>query len=122
MTHDPYRVEPRKHLTAKQRMELFVRHGGVCCICGGKIDGVRERWIDEHKSPLWRDGTNDQENRAPAHERCAKIKTADEATARSKGREVAEKHFGARKAAGFRRPKGAKFDWAKGRYVRTADE
>lgn len=115
--HDPYYVEPRKPLTAKQRMEMFVRHNGICCICGGRIDGVREKWIDEHRKALWRDGTNDPENRAPAHVRCAQEKTSAEATERSKGRSIAEKHFGATRK-GWWKPKGAKYDWKAGRYRR----
>lgn len=95
--HDPYRVEPRKRLTDKQRLEMFVRHDGRCCICGGKIDGVHEMW-DEHVNPLWLNGDNSAENRAPAHVRCARTKTAAEATKRAKGRDVAERHFGAKRS------------------------
>ena len=36
-------------------------------------------------------------NRAPAHVKCAREKTDREATDRSKGRRVSEKHFGAKK-------------------------
>lgn len=99
MTHNPYYVEPRKPLTSKQRLEMFIRHNGICCICGFKIDGVREMW-DEHINPLWLAGDNSAENRAPAHVRCARQKTASEATDRAKIRSSAEKHFGAY------RPKG----------------
>jgi len=95
--HDPYRVEPRKPLTAKQRLKLFLEHEGVCCLCHNKIK-TGEPWIDEHVQPLWLEGTNDWTNRAPAHMECARQKTAREAKARAKGRRVAEKHMGARKA------------------------
>lgn len=123
MPHDPYTVTPRSRLSDKERLQLFVRHNGVCCICGGKIDAVRERWIDEHISPLWRDGTNESDNRAPAHEKCARAKTSAEATARAKGRSVAEKHFGAKKKSGFRKPPpGMKKDWKTGRLVKIDDE
>lgn len=97
--HDPYAVERRKPLTPKQRLKLFVEHEGRCCICHNKIDGVHEMW-DEHINPLWLAGDNSASNRAPAHERCAREKTAREAKTRSKGRKVAEKH------AGAHRPKG----------------
>lgn len=97
MIHDPYRVEPRKPLSPAQRLRMFVRHKGICCLCGHKIDGVREAW-DEHISPLWLAGDNSAENRAPAHERCARQKTKKEATERAKSRRIAERHFGARKA------------------------
>lgn len=95
--HDPYRVTPRKPLTDKQRLEMFIRHEGRCCICGGKIDGVHEMW-DEHVNPLWLNGDNSAENRAPAHVKCARAKTSDEATERAKGRDVAERHFGAKQS------------------------
>lgn len=97
MTHDPYAVTPRKRLTNKQRMELFLRHKGICCLCGLKIDGVREMW-DEHINPLWLNGDNSAENRGPAHVKCARAKTAEEATERADGRAVAEQHFGAKRA------------------------
>jgi 5-methylcytosine-specific restriction endonuclease McrA len=94
--HDPFAVEKRKPLTPKQRMQLFVDRGGVCCECGGKIH-VGERWIDEHIDPLSRTGTNALENRGIAHEKCARKKTSQEATERAKIRSVATKHFGAGK-------------------------
>lgn len=93
--HNPFAVEARKPLTPKQKLQMFLRHGGVCCICGGKIDSVRDAW-DEHQNPLWLAGDNSAENRAPAHEKCARQKTSTEATQRAKGRRVAAKHFGAK--------------------------
>jgi 5-methylcytosine-specific restriction enzyme A len=95
MTHDPYYVTPRKPLTAKQKLKMFVEHGGICCLCGTKIDGVKQSW-DEHVDPLWRDGTNDMQNRRPAHVDCARKKTAAEAQERAKGQRIAERHFGAK--------------------------
>lgn len=94
--HNPYAVEPRKPLTSKQRMAMFVRHNGICCVCGHTIDGVRQSW-DEHINPLWLSGDNKAENRAPAHAKCARVKTAGEATDRSHTRAVAERHFGAKR-------------------------
>lgn len=94
--HDPYAVEKRKALSPKQRMQLFVDRGGVCCVCKGKIH-VAEKWIVEHLDPLSRTGTNDLSNLDVAHEKCARSKTSKEATERSKIRSVATKHFGAGK-------------------------
>ena len=99
MIHDPYRVEPRKPMTPKQKLEMFIAHDGKCCICGGKIDGVREAW-DEHVNPLWLNGDNSASNRAPAHRTCAHTKTAKESGVRSEIRATAEKHFGAKKTKG----------------------
>lgn len=95
--HDPYAVERRKPLTDKQRMRLFVEHKGICCLCKFKIK-PSEKWIDEHFDPLWRNGGNELGNRGPAHERCAREKTRIETRERAKGRRVAEKHFGAKRA------------------------
>lgn len=97
MTHDPYKVTPRKPLTNKQRLQLFIQHAGICCICGDKIDGVKDMW-DEHVDPLWRTGTNDADNRRPAHTKCAREKTAKESQDRAKGRDMAEYHYGAKRA------------------------
>jgi hypothetical protein len=119
---DPYSVVPRIPLTPKQRLQQFIDHKGRCCICHGQIDGVREKWIDEHELSLWLGGGNELENRGIAHVICAKPKTAKEATDRAKVRRVAEKHFGATRPKGFRKPKGAKFDWSQGRYVRREPE
>jgi 5-methylcytosine-specific restriction protein A len=110
--HDPYRVEPRKPLTPKQRLQMFMRHKGVCCLCGLKIDGVRDMW-DEHINPLWLAGDNSAENRAPAHVKCARAKTAKEATERAKGRDVAERHFGAKRAKTKPMPGGRRSKWKK---------
>jgi 5-methylcytosine-specific restriction endonuclease McrA len=105
--HDPYAVEKRKPLTPKQRMQLFVDRGGVCCECGGKIH-VGEKWIDEHINPLSRTGSNNWDNRGIAHEKCARKKTSREATERSKVRSVAAKHFGAGKTSKGRPMAGTK--------------
>jgi len=85
--------------------------GGICCICGHRIDGVREMW-DEHVNPLWRDGSNDASNRAPAHFNCAKVKTAKEATERAKGRSFAEFHLGAKRSRSPM-PGGRRSKWKK---------
>jgi 5-methylcytosine-specific restriction protein A len=118
---NPYSVTPRRPLTDRQRLEMFLAHGGKCCICHGQIH-VGEKWLDEHELALCFDGTNDLSNRGPAHVVCAKPKTAKEATDRAKVRRVAEKHFGASRPKGFRKPKGAKFDWSQGRYVVRRDD
>ena len=111
MVHDPYAVEPRKPLTAKQKLQMFVKSKGVCCICGGQINGVKETW-DEHVNPLWLAGDNSAPNRAPAHAKCARAKTAAEATERASIRRKAEKHFGAHRSANPM-PCGRKSKWKK---------
>jgi hypothetical protein len=119
MTHNPYAVEIRKPLTAKQKLQMFVEAGGICCVCGFKIDGVKEAW-DEHINPLWLNGDNSAPNRAPAHEKCARAKTSGEAEVRAKIRNTAEKHFGAKKPkSSLSKKPGTKFNWRSGKYERT---
>lgn len=95
--HDPYYVEPRKPLTPKQKLKMFIAQKGVCCICKCRIDHVKEAW-DEHVNPLWLKGNNKAPNRSPAHAKCARKKTGKEAGDRSKVRTTAQKHFGAGKS------------------------
>jgi len=95
--HNPLDVGARKKMTPKKRMQVFVAHGGKCCLCDQRIL-VGDRWILEHIKPLWRDGDNDDANLAPAHEKCAKHKTKAEASQRSKVRSIGLKHMGAGKS------------------------
>ena len=110
--HNPYAVEPRRRLTAKQKVEMFLRHDGKCCVCGEKINSVHEAW-DEHVNPLWLNGDNTADNRAPAHEKCARDKTSREARQRSGVRKVAAKHLGARTPKTRPMPGSKKSPWKK---------
>jgi hypothetical protein len=38
----------RKAMTPQMRLKVWENHKGICALCSGKIDGVRERWIVEH--------------------------------------------------------------------------
>lgn len=96
--HNPYSVEPRKPLTPKQKLQMLLDAKGRCCICGGKINSVKDAW-DEHVNPLWLSGDNSAPNRAPAHAKCARDKTSKEAAVRSKIRRTAEKHQGAHRSS-----------------------
>lgn len=84
---------PRKPLTPTQRLRLFEAHKGVCCCCGLYIK-AGERWIDEHIIPLALGGTNDLENRAPAHEKCAALKTKDDMERIAKAKRQKRAHLG----------------------------
>lgn len=98
MKEDIYTGTKRKPLTPKQKLKLFVDKGGVCCLCGGKIDSVRDAW-DEHVIPLIDGGGNEIENRDVAHAKCAQGKTSKEASSRSRLRKAGQRHFGAKKKA-----------------------
>lgn len=65
----------RKKLTPTQRLRIWERDKGVCCLCGLKIDGIRDRWIIEHKRALELGGLDLSENMGVAHQSCADEKT-----------------------------------------------
>lgn len=98
---DIYTPTARKALTPKQRMQLFIDRKGTCCLCGNRIDGTREAWIDEHIIPLADGGGNELDNRGVAHEKCARVKTSRENVDRAHLRRAAEAHFGAKRRTGF---------------------
>lgn len=90
---DDVGTTPRKPLTPTQRLKLFEAHRGICCCCGAYIK-AGERWIDEHIIPLALGGTNDLENRAPAHEKCAALKTKDDMERIAKAKRQKRAHLG----------------------------
>lgn len=71
----------RRHISTKTRVQLFADHSGRCHICGGKIDGIHERWDVEHVIPPELGGADDPLNWAPAHVACHKAKTKKDAAA-----------------------------------------
>lgn len=106
---DVYKPTKRRSMTAKRRLKLFLEHKAVCCLCQGKIDGAREKWIVEHLTPLADGGLDEDDNCRPAHEKCAKKKTSGEATTRSRHRKAAQTHFGAKEKKGFTTNRAGKF-------------
>ena len=67
----------RNPLTKLQRSAMFERHKGLCIVCGLPIDKDKG-FIDEHIRPLGLGGTNNPDNRAPAHKFCAAKKTLED--------------------------------------------
>lgn len=60
----------RKPISTRERARLFMLHGGICHMCGHKIDGSKERWEVSHVIE-WRLTQDDSdENRKPAHYKC----------------------------------------------------
>jgi len=88
---------PRKPLTPRQRLALFEAHKGLCCICGLPIDYAKG-FVDEHIRPLGLAGSNDLDNRGPAHIHCAAVKTEGDLAAIAKAKRVKAKAIGARPA------------------------
>lgn len=84
----------RKSLSPMQRLKLFEDHGGICVVCERKID-AGEPWIDEHLRALGLGGSNDLDNRGPAHAHCADTKTRTEDIPRiAKAKRQKAKHLG----------------------------
>ena len=91
----------RKNMTPRLRLKVWEAHKGMCAICGGKIDGVRERWILEHMRPLALGGADDESNMAPVHEGCALAKTfgkSGDIAKAAKAKRVKTKHLGIKKS------------------------
>jgi 5-methylcytosine-specific restriction enzyme A len=88
----------RRRLSDTARVALFLRHDGICHICGSRII-VGERWEVEHVLPLAQGGEDDDTNTRPAHAKCHRVKTAKDAadTAKAKRREA--RHIGAHRSA-----------------------
>ena len=87
----------RKHVSTRDRLRIFEKHGGICHLCDLKIDGTREPWDVSHDIPLEMGGKDDDENRKPAHRACHRAHTAEvDAPAIAKSRRVRAKHIGAK--------------------------
>jgi 5-methylcytosine-specific restriction enzyme A len=86
----------RVRLSVKRKAELFTEHEGRCHICNGKIS-VGEAWDVEHPIPLANGGSDDEANWRPAHVKCHKRKTAEDAGKIAKTKRVRARHMGIRR-------------------------
>ncbi|WP_375553356.1 HNH endonuclease [Roseovarius mucosus] len=91
----------RRNMTPARRLRIFTAAGGVCHICGGKIDATREKWDADHVIALEISGDDSDDNLRPAHERChrgAGSKTSEDQRIIAKAKRIEAKHKGAKKA------------------------
>jgi 5-methylcytosine-specific restriction protein A len=93
---------PRRKLSPRDRLAVWEAHGGLCCICAGRIDGVRERWIVEHVRALELGGEDERANLRPAHEACAIDKTKTDHAMAAKAKRVKQRHIGIKRPSSFR--------------------
>lgn len=96
----------RRRISRTERAAIFLAADGVCHICGAKIDGGREAWDVEHVIPLAMGGEDGGDNLKPAHVKCHKPKTAEDAGKLAKAERLRLRHvLGVRKPPhpGFRR-------------------
>jgi len=84
----------RRTWSPRARRNLFLAHGGKCCVCGLPI--TFKNWIVEHRVPLSMSGADDLSNIAPAHAHCAREKTSAEAGPRAKADRQGAVHVGAK--------------------------
>lgn len=91
----------------------------TCAGCGLHIDPVRDAWIADHYV-RHAEGGNDEQTH-PLCKRCNAAKTPTDIKAVAHGKRMGERHFGVKRSKGFAKPKGAKFDWSQGRYVRDSE-
>lgn len=100
----------RRTWTAKRRLAVFERDGGVCHICAQKIL-VGEAWDLEHRVPLALGGDDDEGNVHPAHVTCHKGKSAQDAANLAKANRVRAKHKGAKPQPRHRLPGSKGSGW-----------
>ncbi len=101
----------RRSLSTRERVRLFTLHGGICHLCGGRIDGAREAWEIEHVLALALGGDDSDENRHPAHVKCHKGKTADDVGRIRKADRAKARHIGAKAKPRRRLPGGRDSGW-----------
>lgn len=86
----------RKAMSPTRRLRIWEAHSGQCVICGGAIDGVRDKWIIEHVRALALGGEDADTNCGPAHSACADTKTKGDMSRITKAKASKAKHLGIR--------------------------
>jgi len=94
----------RKAMSPARRLRIWEAHGGICILCEAKIDGVREKWIIEHKRALVLGGADDDDNCGPAHETCRRVKDKVDVADGAQAKRRKARHLGIRKASTFPKP------------------
>lgn len=87
----------RRSMSPSRRLRIFEAHSGACCLCGQKIDGVREKWTVEHIRALGLGGEDEDSNCAPAHETCRREKDKTDVAMIAKAKAMKRAHIGIKK-------------------------
>jgi 5-methylcytosine-specific restriction enzyme A len=86
---------PRKKISNKERAEIFMREKGKCHLCGIVIHPGQAWDVSHPETGLWAGGSDDRTILKPAHRKCHRDHTREEAMQRSKEARVRQKHIGA---------------------------
>lgn len=101
----------RRRISAKERLAIFTASDGVCHICGGKIDGGRERWDVEHVIPLNLGGEDGGDNLKPAHPACHAGKSKIDARNAAKAKRMRQRTSGVHRQPRQRLPGSRGSGW-----------
>jgi hypothetical protein len=96
----------------------------TCHWCGGRIRPAIEPWRADHIERHAEGVAESATNLWPIHKACDANpggKAGQDSSAVAKGKRVMEKHFHIREKKGFYKPKGAKYDWARGGYRKETE-
>ena len=101
----------RIRLSTTERLRLFNLHGRCCHICGGAIDGARERWEIDHVIPWALSHDDRDQNRQPVHFKCHRKKTTCDRKDLAKVARTHAKHLGAWRSYRDKLPGGRDHGW-----------
>ena len=95
-----------------------------CDACKGALfNPANTRWEADHRIPRAHGGSDDPPNVRPMKYACHRLKTEkQDIPAIAKGKRQAARVFGIKRSRGFYKPKGMKFDWSSGKYIRVREE
>lgn len=111
---------PRKAMSPMRRLRIWEANKGICILCELKIDGVREKWIVEHRRALVLGGEDTDENCGPAHETCRRTKDKVDVADGARAKRRKAKLLGIKGPSSFRKPPpGFKHNWRTGRMEKT---
>lgn len=110
--YDFIKPTPRKKITPKKRLEIFLREKGICHLCGLQIRPGEEWDISHPETGLWAGGSDDPAILKPAHrEKCHRSHTRDEAAQRAKEATVRSKFLGSMQRKGPPMPGSRRSKW-----------
>lgn len=81
----------RPSIGKSRRARIFLAHDGVCWLCKAKI-GPEEPWDADHCIARELGGSDEDDNLAPAHKHCHKVKSKEDVRLIAKGNRLIRKN------------------------------